>query len=96
MSKLHKRVLICGVYAFKINFKDDVSKHLKSIPRIHLLPKLLSVSSFMARWGKNFFHKCRNKIKKQEDVFSCLINRFDEEGVGCYFKEKRRSDDLLL
>lgn len=33
------------------NFKQEVSAFWKSIPRMHMLPKLLYVSSFMAKWG---------------------------------------------
>lgn len=36
-------------------FRSDVAKHWKSHPAIHLLPKLLFVSSYMAKWGENLF-----------------------------------------
>lgn len=39
------------------NFHSDVSKFWRDLPSSHLLPKLISVSSFMAKWGRNFFHK---------------------------------------
>lgn len=51
------------------------------LPTAHILPKLVSVSSFMAKWGKKFFHKFRDKIKKQKEVVDGLVNRDDEEGV---------------
>lgn len=45
------------------DFKKDVAEFWHNIPAIHVLPKLLSVSSFLAKWGRNFFHKFRDKIK---------------------------------
>lgn len=43
------------------SFHDDVVNFWKSIPFMHLLSRLESVSSFMAKWGLNFFHKFREK-----------------------------------
>ncbi|KAL8149291.1 hypothetical protein AgCh_006337 [Apium graveolens] len=67
------------------SFKEEVTQFWKEIPKIHLLPKLLSVSSFMARWGRTFFHKFRDKIKKQKVV---LLDNHDEMGrvVLDYFR----------
>ena len=44
-------------------FRKDVIDYWLDLPPIHILPKLISVSSFMARWGRNFFHKFRKKLK---------------------------------
>lgn len=43
-------------------FINEVTEVWKTIPAIHLLPKLFEVSSFMARWGRSFFHKFRDKL----------------------------------
>ncbi|XP_074347003.1 uncharacterized protein LOC141685822 [Apium graveolens] len=40
-----------------------------------------SVSGFMARWGRNFFHKFRDKVKKQKDMVASLSDRADMIGV---------------
>ncbi|XP_074358060.1 uncharacterized protein LOC141697539 [Apium graveolens] len=51
------------------NFKKEVTEYWKSLPVMHMLPKLLSASSFLAKWGRNFFHKFRDKVKKTEGGF---------------------------
>lgn len=68
----------------------------KAIPASHLLPKLLSVASFMAKWGRNFFHKFRDKVRKQKMVLDELVTREDAEGISRYFVEKEKLSDLLL
>ncbi|XP_074356683.1 uncharacterized protein LOC141696441 [Apium graveolens] len=78
------------------SFREEVSNQWKEIPRMHLLPKLMSISSFMAKWGRNFFHKFRDKVKKQKAILNELIDRSDEEGVRCYFGERRKLEELLL
>ncbi|XP_074346289.1 uncharacterized protein LOC141685065 [Apium graveolens] len=60
------------------NFKEEVSIHWREIPSLHLLPKLLSVTTFMARWGRIFFHKFRDKVKKQKTTLDSLVSRGDE------------------
>lgn len=77
-------------------FKEEVSTVWREIPRMHLLPKLLSITSFMAKWGRNFFHKFRDKVKKQKAILDDLMNRNDEVGVKCYFEERQKLEDLLL
>ncbi|XP_074348972.1 uncharacterized protein LOC141688070 [Apium graveolens] len=84
-----------NVWLKEPSFYDEVSTFLSGIPTIQLLPKLLLVSSFMAKWGRNFFHKFRDKVKKQKEVIDGLINRVDEDGVRSYFIEKYRLDDLM-
>ncbi|XP_074342378.1 uncharacterized protein LOC141679916 [Apium graveolens] len=44
----------------------------------------------------NFFHKFREKVRKQKEVLNELVNREDEDGVRKYFEEKDRFNDLLL
>lgn len=77
-------------------FKKEVSDYWLAIPSMHMLPKLLSVFSFMAKWGRNFFHKFRDKVKKQKEVLSALINRIDENGIRQYFAEKSKMDEILF
>ena len=50
----------------------------------------------MAKWGRNFFHKFRNKIKKKKEEFAMLVNCEDEEGVRKYFEASTQLNDLLL
>ncbi|XP_074356116.1 uncharacterized protein LOC141695803 [Apium graveolens] len=76
-------------------FRKDVVDHWLDLPSIHILPKLISVSSFMARWGRNFFHKFREKIKKLKDSLSKLVDRTDTTGLSLYFAEREKLDELL-
>lgn len=48
------------------NFHKEVSEHWSKIPPSHLLPNLLNVSRFMAKWGRVFFNKFREKVKNQK------------------------------
>lgn len=66
------------------------------MPSINILPKLISVSSFMARWGRNFFHKFRDKVKKQKEIVASFSDRTDMPGVEQYFIEKEKLNVLLL
>lgn len=78
------------------SFRKEVADYWLSLPCTHILPKLISVSSFMARWGRNFFHKFRDKIKIQKEVLTRLVDRTDEAGVKLYFEEKNKLNDLLF
>lgn len=43
-----------------LNFRGEVKQYWDNLHRTHLLSKLLSISSFMAKLGRNFFHKFRD------------------------------------
>lgn len=77
-------------------FHSDVSKFWRDLPTSHLLPKLISVSSFMARWGRNFFQIFRDKLLKQKEILDLLKDREDDDGIQMYFDEKAKLNDLLL
>lgn len=49
----------------------------------------------MAKWGLNFFHKFREKVKHKKRAIDEVINRTDAEGVAKYFEEKEKLNDLL-
>lgn len=49
----------------------------------------------MAKWGRNFFHKFRDKVKKQIEEPNDLDNRVDNVGVQNQFKEKECLNDLM-
>lgn len=76
--------------------KREVQTYWAKIPPIHLLPKLHEVSSFMAKWGKTFFNKFREKVRNLREVIAGLVNRVDTIGVGRYLEEVERFNDLLL
>lgn len=77
-------------------FHKETIEYWLSLPPCHILPNLISMSRFMAKWGRNFFHKFRDKIKKQKELLSSLVNRVDSAGVKSYFEEKESLNELLL
>lgn len=50
----------------------------------------------MARWGRTFFHKFREKVKHQKAIIERLFDRVDADGVKEYLMEKNKLNDLLL
>lgn len=77
------------------NFRGDVKGYWDSLPSLQLLPKLLSMSHFMAKWGRNFFHKFRDKLQKQKEIVSTLAEKTDEDSIKSYFLEKDKLHELL-
>lgn len=77
-------------------FVREVTEAWSDLPVSHLLQKLTSISSYMARWGGTFFHKFLEKIKCQKVVLEGLINHVDEYGVKEYFRERDKLNELLL
>lgn len=77
------------------NFRKKTTDFWLDLSPSHILPKLIYVSNFMARWGRNFFHKFRDKVKKQKELLSSLVNRVDSDEVKLYFEEKDRLNELL-
>lgn len=63
---------------------------------MHIMPKFLSMSSFMAKWGNQFFHKFRDKVKNQKEILNRLTYREDEEGIQAYFEKREKLNELLL
>lgn len=61
----------------------------------HLIPKLSEVSSYMARWGRNFFHKFKEKIKVQKQIMEDLVNLKDDESVQAYLAAKEELNSLF-
>ncbi|XP_074352919.1 uncharacterized protein LOC141692078 [Apium graveolens] len=64
------------------NFRGEVTKHWDGLPRLQLLPKLISISSFMAKWGRIFFHKFKDKLCKQKEIVNTLASRTDEDSIN--------------
>lgn len=63
------------------SFRGDVKKHWDELPPLQLLPKLISISSFIAKWGRNFFHKFKEKLCKQKEVVNALSSKVDEISI---------------
>lgn len=77
------------------NFHTEVMNFWADIPSMHLLPKLISVSSFMEKWGRNFFHKFREKIKQEKEIIVNLVNYTDEGNVKLYLEAKEKLNEIL-
>lgn len=95
-SKKKFRFRFENTWLHEPTFVKEVSNNWGNLPAIHLLPKLLSISTFMERWGRNFFHKFREKIKYQKAIIESLYNRTDAEGVKEFLLENNKLNDLLL
>lgn len=76
-------------------FHKDVVQFWNKIPVMHLLPKLLEVSVYMAKWGRTFFHKFREKVKHHKAVIEDLKDREDDDGIQLYFDEKEKLHEVL-
>lgn len=50
----------------------------------------------MEKWGRNFFYKFRDKVKRQKEIIDTLVNRSDKDGVQQYFIKKNILDELLV
>lgn len=51
------------------NFIHDVTSHWVNIQSLSLLPKLFSVFRYMEKWGRDFFNKFKEKVKRQKKNF---------------------------
>ena len=49
----------------------------------------------MAKWGRTFFHKFREKVKHHKAVIEDLKDREDDDGIQLYFEEKEKLHDVL-
>ncbi|XP_074363910.1 uncharacterized protein LOC141704586 [Apium graveolens] len=96
VSKKQVRFKFENTWMKEEKFHDDVVEFWQSLPAIHLLPKLTTVSDYMAKWGRNFFHKFREKVIKQKEIIDQLKDREDDDGIQLYFNEKEKLSDLLL
>lgn len=96
MSRKKFRFRFENVWLKEPNFHNEVSDFWRRLPASHILPKLLSISEFMAQWGHKFFHKFRDKVRSQKKVIDDLVNRTDSDGVAKYFEAKNAFNDLLF
>lgn len=78
------------------SFLSNVANFWQKLLAIPLLPKLISVSSYMAKWGRTFFHKFRDKVVKQNTIIDELKNREDDDVIQLYFDVKEELNVLLL
>ncbi|XP_074326831.1 uncharacterized protein LOC141664773 [Apium graveolens] len=96
LSKKEFRFKFENTWLRKSSFRDEVNQYWDSLPLLQLMPKLISMSSYMAKWGRNFFHKFRDKLCKQREIVNALAQKTDEESIKNYFLEKDKLHELLL
>lgn len=96
VTKKQFRFKFKNTWLKEAGFHSEVSKFWQDLPPFHLLSKLISMSSFMARWERRFFHKFREKVIKQKEVLDALKNREDDDEIQSYFDEKAKMEELLL
>lgn len=63
------------------SFIKDVTDHWEKIHCANLLPKLISVSKYIEKWGRNFFNKFKEKLRKQKIILDGLKNISDDHSV---------------
>ncbi|KAL8094028.1 hypothetical protein AgCh_035786 [Apium graveolens] len=96
MSRKQFRFCFENSWLQEPSFKGEVATLWNSIAPMNIIPKLLSLSSMLAKWGNKFFHKFRDKVKSQKEVLNSLVDREDEVGVKMYFEERDKLNELLL
>lgn len=69
ISKKEFRFRFENIWLKKPKFIDEIKSFWSSIPVVHLLPKLSEVSSYMACWGRTFFHKFKEKTKSRKTLW---------------------------
>lgn len=94
-SRKQSRFRFENIWLKEPNFHAEVSSHWRTLPASHILPKLVTISDFMAKWGHKFFHKFRDKVKIQKRIIEGLMNRNDTAGIAKYFVEKEKLHELL-
>lgn len=77
-------------------FHEDVITYWKGLQPIHFLPKLIELSLFMEKWGRQFFNKFREKIRKQKELVALYEDCADDNRTSCYFAEKKNLEDLMV
>lgn len=96
ISKKDFRFRFKNTWLKELNFIKEVSAVWIDLPLSHLLPKLIVVLSFMARWGRSFFHKFREKVKEHKAILDRLVDYTDDYSVQEYLSIKDKLNTLLL
>lgn len=95
-SKRQFRFRFENVWLKEESFREEVSSFWRGLSPVLLLTKLIDISSFMQKWGTNFFNKFWEKIREQKIVLEVYMDCRDEESTKRYFEERNRLNELLL
>lgn len=96
VSKITFRFRFENIWLKEPSFIQHVSEIWKTIPLNHLLSKIVEITSFMAQWGRSFFHKFREKIKQHKMNLEKLVDCNNAESMKEYLSEKEKLNTLLL
>ncbi|XP_074352672.1 uncharacterized protein LOC141691818 [Apium graveolens] len=96
LSKKEFRFRFENTWLKEPSFRGDVQMQWDNLPRMQLMPKLLSISSFMAKWGRNFVHKFREKLGKQKSIVNALADKTDSESIHNYFLERDKPSQQMV
>lgn len=78
------------------SFHEEVVNYWQRLPPVHFLPRLLELSNFMDKWGRKFFNKFREKIRKQKEELKVFEDCADERRTNRYFEERSKLEELLI
>lgn len=95
ISKKSFRFRFENIWLKEPGFVMEIKEVWKNISPVHLLPKLFEVSAYMARWGRVFFHKFREKIKEQKNIIDRLADMTDVTSVQEYIAAKENLNNLF-
>lgn len=95
MSKKVFRFHFENTWLNEPSFIKEFTEVWLDLPVAHLLPKLFSVSSFMTKLGRTFFHKFREKVKFQNAIVARLVDCTDDDSVRNYLIERNKLNELL-
>ncbi|XP_074347296.1 uncharacterized protein LOC141686140 [Apium graveolens] len=63
------------------SFIRDVTDQWEKVHCSNLIPKLISVSKYMGKWGRNFFNKFKEKVRRQKEILDDLKNKSYDNSV---------------
>nr|XP_017245467.1 PREDICTED: uncharacterized protein LOC108217129 [Daucus carota subsp. sativus] len=78
------------------SFISDVKNCWENLPVSHLMLKLMSVSRFMEKWGRDFFNKFKEKVRRQKAILDSLRERTDDHSVKEYLAVRDKLNETLL
>ena len=96
LSRKQFRFRFENIWLKEAGFIAEVKEVWSNIPCAHLLPKLLEVSAYMAKWGRVFFHKFREKVRELKGTLDRLVNATDVNDIKEYLAAKENLNNLLF
>ncbi|XP_074324401.1 uncharacterized protein LOC141661315 [Apium graveolens] len=77
-------------------FVEEVKQCWENLPASHLVIKLMSVSGYMEKWGRDFFNKFKQKVRNQKALMDSLQDKLDECSVKEFVEARDRLNEILL